>query len=68
MVTYSLVYPNIKLAVVISVPSHREGMQTDKAVGVVPQPYWIPVQSHLIHVGSDVVAAVTFAECLICYR
>lgn len=66
--TYWLFYPNIQLAGVISVvPSHWEGMQTDKAVGVFPQLYWIPIQSHLIHVGSDVVAAVTFAERLICY-
>lgn len=66
--TYARVYPHMKLALVISVvPSNRERTQTDKAVGVVCQVDWIPIQSHLVHVGPDVVTGVAFAEGLICY-
>lgn len=65
-----LVYTNTSpkvFAVVISVvPSNRERLQTDEAVRVLRQLDGVPFQSHLVHVGPDVVTAVTFAECLIC--
>ena len=49
------------------VPSNRESLQTNEAVGVLRKLDGIPVQSHLVQVGPDVVTGVTFAECLICY-
>ncbi len=49
------------------VPSDREGLQADEAVRVPRQHDGVPVQSHLVHVGPDVVAGVPFAERLICY-
>lgn len=62
------VYLFEKHALVISVvPSNRERLQTDEAVGVLRQHYGVPIQSHLVHVGPDVETGVSFAERLICY-
>lgn len=66
--THPQVYLCQKPALVFSVvPSDRERLQTDEAVGVLRQCDGIPIQSHLVHVGPDVVTGVAFAECLICY-
>lgn len=57
------VYPHF-----LVVPSDRESLQTDEAVRVHGQLDGVPVQSHLVHVGTDVVTGVTFAERLVRYR
>lgn len=62
------VYLCQKHALVISVvPADRQRMQTDEAVRVLRQLQGVPIQSHLVHVGPDVVTGVAFAERLICY-
>ena len=61
-------YHRQKHVLVISVvPSDREGLQADEAIGVLRQHHRVPVQPHLVHVGSDVITGVPSAERLICY-
>jgi len=48
------------------VPADRERLQADEAVGVLRQLDGVSIQPHLVQVEPDVVAGVTFAECLIC--
>lgn len=53
--------------VILVVPANRERQQANEALRVLRQLKGVPVQSHLVQVGSDVVAGVTFAECLVRY-
>lgn len=49
------------------VRSNWQSPQADEAVGVLSQHQWVSIQAHLLHVGSDVVRVVAFAEGLIRY-
>lgn len=59
-------YLNLPL-LFLMVPSNGKRLQADEAVGVLLQLDGIPIQSHLVHVGPDVVTGVASAERLISY-
>lgn len=47
------------------VVSNGQGLEAGEAVGVLSQVHWVAVHANLIHVWSDVVSVVSFAECVV---